>query len=152
MHWKWALAGARPRHVPVVWSRTGCKADLELSSRRCCILIRGYKLKTFCGTGSCRPSAARAVVVELSSRLCCFGAASIRRCTLSATGPLVAKAGPGKGHTDIRIEGLFLLCGGNDVCYKVSIRFRTKNQFFSRSSSKQMFSSDDNKWQIIDFR
>ena len=30
---------------------------------------------------------------------------------------------------DIRIEGLFLLCGCNDVCYEVSIRFRTKINF-----------------------
>ena len=44
---------------------------------------------------------------------------------------LVAKAGPGKGHRmlDIRIDGLSLLCGCNDVCYEVSIRFRTKINF-----------------------
>ena len=47
---------------------------------------------------------------------------------------LVAKAGPGKGQSNNlnarhRIEGLFLLCGCNDVCYEVSIRFRTKINF-----------------------
>ena len=31
---------------------------------------------------------------------------------------------------DVKIEGLFLLCGCNDVCYEVSIRFRTKINFF----------------------
>ena len=30
---------------------------------------------------------------------------------------------------DVRIEDLFLLCGCNDVCYEVSIRFRTKINF-----------------------
>ena len=35
----------RPQHVPVIWPRTGCKPALELSSRRCCILSRGYKFK-----------------------------------------------------------------------------------------------------------
>ena len=30
---------------------------------------------------------------------------------------------------DVRMEGLFLLCGRNDVCYEVSIRFRTKMNF-----------------------
>ena len=31
--------GARQRHVPVTWSRTGCQPDLELSSRRYSILF-----------------------------------------------------------------------------------------------------------------
>ena len=40
-----------PQHVhcgtvPVIWSRTGCKPDLELSSRRYCILSRGFIFKT----------------------------------------------------------------------------------------------------------
>ena len=33
VHWQ---PDALPRHVPVIWSRTGCKPDLELSSRRYC--------------------------------------------------------------------------------------------------------------------
>ena len=83
-------------------TRTGCKPDLDLSSRRCCILIRGYKLKTFCCTGKARSSGSGGCSsghvpvtwsrtgckpdLELSSRLYYLGAASIRRCALSATG------------------------------------------------------------------
>ena len=54
----------------------------------------------------------------------------------------------------VRIESPFLLCGCNDVYYEVSIRFRQKKKkwIFLSMFIRQRFSSDDNKWQIMDFR
>ena len=117
---------------------TGCKPDLELSSRRYCILSRCDKFKTLPlhGPGArppwtrlqcqsydlglavtgCKPD------LELSSMRYCFGAAAVRRCPLLVTdcrrlGPAASRRSRARQLTqqlfemlDVRIEGLFLLC------------------------------------------
>ena len=85
--------GARPPHVPVICSRTGCKPDLESSCRRCCILYwRCSK--------TAMPSAGHRLGRSVSRRR------RARRRTQQQFEML-----------DVRVEGLFLLCGCNDICY-----------------------------------
>ena len=81
---------------------------------------------------------AASLTLELSFRDYCSGAAAVRRCPLRATdclrlGPTASRARQRTPQQfqmlDIRSRGLFLLCSCNDVCYEVSILFRTYMDF-----------------------
>ena len=93
-------------NVQVIWSRTGCKPDLELSFRHYCL--------------------GAAAILQ-----CPLLAADCRRLGPAASLPSLARQRTPQQFKmlEIRIKGLFLLCCCNDVCCEVSSRFRTNMDF-----------------------
>ena len=149
MHLQWTRCCPGRGNVPVKWYRTGCKPDLELSCRRYCV-VKVVFLKPCCDTctGSQargpaqrrrQRTARRARASHMSCRSGPLQALLFWRCSdtsmsvagyrLSTTGARPVKQSPAKDTATIRIEGLFLLCCCNDVCYEVSILICTYIDF-----------------------
>ena len=172
-----AAAGAL-QHASVIWSQSGCKPDLELLSRRYCILSWGYKFKTLPRQMHWQPGAlppqrrprrgrstwqsydlGLAASLTWSCRLGVtvlalqqYGDARCRPPTAGDWGPQLATKTAGPRASEGHSNNLKCLTSGLKVRSFPPVLLQWCLLWIILSKFiKQRFSSDDNKWQIMDF-